>query len=107
LQKSKGTQSKAAFVRAQGSEGSAADVVKKAKDNGITITAQRVYAIRSALRKKKGTTRKLASAAPISDRLDDQESQRFVAVVASIGLLRAERLLADVRAKITGIKLAR
>jgi hypothetical protein len=105
LQKSKGTQSKAAFVRAQGSEGSAAEVVKKAKDIGITVTAQRVYAIRSALRKKKGTTRKLTSSTSTSTRFGDQESQRFVAIVASIGLLRAEQLLADVKAQITGIKL--
>ena len=106
MQKSKGTQSKAAFVRAQGNEGSAADVVKKAKDNGITITAQRVYAIRSALRKKKGTTRKMTSATPSAARSDDQESQRFIAIVASIGLLRAERLLSDVKAQITGLKLS-
>lgn len=106
MQKSR-SQSKAAFVRAQSNDLSAAEVVKKAKESGIVVTAQRVYAIRSALRKKKGTLTRGSSASLPAGRFDGQEAQRFVALVASIGLLRAEHLLAEVKSKITGIKLAR
>lgn len=112
MPKLKKTQSKAEFIRAQSADLPAAEVVKAAKEAGITINEQRVYAIRSAARKKEmrptRSTRAAglaASAVPLAGRglSSDHASEQFVTLVAAIGLLRAEQLFAELRDRLSSI----
>ena len=108
LQNSKKTQSKAGFIRAQSMDLSAAEVVKKAKEAGISVTAQTVHATRSAYRQKLKTGKVSARAAgPVvsakASGSQDQDSAQFVRLVAAIGLRRAEVLLSEVKAKLSAI----
>lgn len=108
------TQSKAEFIRAQSAELPAAEVVKKAKEAGIIINEQRVYAIRSAARKREmrplraGRSPGLPAGLKLSSRggrSSDHSSEQFVSLVAAIGLVRAEQLLTELKSRLTSIGL--
>jgi hypothetical protein len=106
---------KSQFIRSQPATVVASEVVKKAKDSGMTISAQMVYAIRSAARKraKKSSTaspaRRKSFTAPGARGASlregsDETAQQFLNLVASIGLARTEQLFAEVKARLASLK---
>ena len=112
MPKLKKTQSKAEFIRSQSADLPAAEVVKKAKEAGIIINEQRVYAIRSAARKKELRPARSARAVRLAGssvasarggRSSDHASEQFVTLVAAIGLVRAEQLFADLKSRLGSI----
>jgi hypothetical protein len=112
LPETKKMPNKSQFIRLQPASMVASEVVKKAKEGGMSISAQMVYAIRSAARKR---AQKPASASSSRRRTfttrsarpresSDHTAQQFLNLVASIGLTRAEQLFADVKARLGSLK---
>lgn len=103
------TQNKSAFVRNLPGDMSAKDVVAKAKAQGITLTENYVYTIRSAAKnkaKKGGTGR--GPGRPKGSRGGASSSgseQGFIEHALDIGLGNAEKLLARLRARIRSVAL--
>jgi hypothetical protein len=103
------TTNKSAFVRSLPGDMSAKDVVSKAKAQGITLTENYVYTIRSAAKtkaKKGGTGR--GPGRPKGSRAGGSSSgseQGFIEHALDIGLGNAEKLLAKLRARIRSVAL--
>ena len=105
---------KSQFIRSQPASVVASEVVKKAKDAGMSISPQMVYAIRSAARKRgakpasgSAARRKTLGARASSiarGASSDPTAQQFLNLVASIGLTRAEALFADVKARLASLR---
>lgn len=117
--KPKSKLNKSAWIRQQDITLPASEVVKKAKEEGITFSVQMVHAIRSNARRKSavvtrspGRPPRIATAAAAgpprsSSRPASDVTQQFVHLLASIGFLRAEGLFADLRTKLGQIDLSR
>jgi len=108
-QKSK-TPNKSAFVRNLPGDMSAKDVVAKAKAQGITLTENYVYTIRSAAKNKakkggtgRGPGRPKGSRGGASSSSGSEQS--FIEHALDIGLGNAEKLLARLRARIRSVAL--
>ena len=110
MQKVKLKQSKAGFIRAQSDDLPAAEIVKKAKAAGITITVHTVHTTRSMARKTGKTMGATTLAGPAqtdkqSDaaRSEQQDTQQFVKLVMALGLRRSEEVLAQIREKLASL----
>ena len=111
--------SKSDFIRAQPPELSAAEIVEKAKAEGIDLSAQLVYVVRSVARRKsprRGPSLRLAASsrsgrsspgpsATLDGRSAPALSRQFCALVTDIGLLHAEELLDAFRTEVASIDL--
>ena len=95
---------KSAFIRSQGSELSAVQVVEKAKAAGMLISPRLVYVVRSTARKKLaspvGPARGRRRSASTSKGATGRATQAFVNLVASLGLLRSEQLLSEFKRRL-------
>jgi hypothetical protein len=110
--------SKSDFIRAQPPELSAAEVVEKAKAEGINLSAQLVYVVRSVARRKsprRGPSGRIgapparpgrsSSGSTAEGRPSPALSRQFCALVTDIGLLHAEELLDAFRTEVASIDL--
>jgi hypothetical protein len=97
------TVNKSAWIRAQPSDAAAAELVKKAKAEGIKLTIAQIYTTRSAAKKAQGTASKRgakkAASSPLAkpskketETVTDSRHQ-FVALAMRIGTDEAQRLL--------------
>ena len=91
------TTSKAAFVRALPPDMPASQVIAKAKESGIKLTAAYVYVIRSKSSAKPNG--KVAKPRAGGARGGSQE-RTFVDLALQLGFSRAQQLLDDTRASI-------
>ena len=97
-------ENKSAFIRSQGSELSAVQLVEKAKATGMVISPSLVYVVRSTARKKLaspvGPARGRRRSASTSKGATGRATQAFVNLVASLGLLRSEQLLSEFKRRL-------
>ena len=86
---------KSEWIRNQSPNLSAAELVTRAGDRGITITVGQVYTARSAARKaeKNGHTR------PTKTKGGNDLDQDFRRIVLSIGINQAESMMSELRAE--------
>jgi hypothetical protein len=111
----KGGRSRSAFIKSLALDLPGPEVVKKAKKAGLAISTQYVARVRWQMRAKGTGAGRLggvangewwrAQAQPSLRRSDDQAARAFVLLVTTIGLRRAEGLLAELRKKIAAIRL--
>ena len=98
---------KSAFIRSQGSELSAAQVVEKAQAAGMLISPRLVYVVRSTARKKLaspvGLARGRLRSESASKGTPARATQAFVNLVASLGLLRSEQLLSEFKRRLGSV----
>jgi len=97
----KTTASKSAFIRQQPSTMSAAEIVAKAKDAGITIRPGLIYEVRRAKKAKKGAAKKKTSTVSKTSKMPAKQSK--AAFVRSNRSLSPQEIVA--KAKAAGIKL--
>jgi hypothetical protein len=93
------TTNKAAFVRSLPSDMSAAQVIAKARANGIKLSPAYVYVIRS-----KSSTKPSGKVTP-KTRGGDSSERQFVDLALQLGLLRAQQLLDGARASVQRVVL--
>ena len=100
-------ENKSAFIRSQGYELSAVQVVEKAKATGMVISPRLVYVVRSTARKKLANPVGLATgrrtSAAKAKGIPARAAQDFVNLVASLGLIRSERLLSEFKRRLASI----
>lgn len=90
--------SKAAFVRDLPADMPAAQVIAKAKEQGIKLTAAYVYVIRSKSSAKPNG--KVAKASRATGTRGGSQERTFVDLALQLGFARAQQLLDDTRASI-------
>ena len=90
---------KSAWIRSQPTTMPAADVVKKAKAQGIRLSVAQVYTARSTAKKVMTGASGGASTGRSSAGSSGDEAA-FKRLVVSIGIVRAERLLSDLKASV-------
>jgi hypothetical protein len=94
--RSKKTISKTEFIRCQPARMPALQVVEKARDSGLSMTAQYVYKVRSVTRSK--TQGKPRALAPV--RRQESNESEFRRTVLQLGVKRSRALLADLERKL-------
>src|SRR5579872_3913726 len=98
MAKKKSGPNKSDFIRSLPAPMPAADVVAKAKEAGITITAGLVYAVRAAQKKKSakaGRGAKAAAAAPAKGSSGATHRAEFRRLLILIGLDQGEAFCAE------------
>lgn len=99
----KGTVNKSAFVRSLPGNLSAAEVISRARGQGIKLSAAQVYTIRAnARRKAEDSPRALSRGAPTGLRVarfsgGGGSENDFVRMALDLGLVRAEGILSSLR----------
>ena len=101
-------ENKSAFIRSQGSELSAVQVVEKAKATGMVISPSLVYVVRASARKKLAIPVGLArgrrrGAGAMATEAPSRAAQHFVNLVASLGLIRSEQLLSEFKRRLGSV----
>jgi hypothetical protein len=95
----KKSHNKSAFVRSLPAEMSAKDVVAKAKEEGLTLTESYVHTIRSAAKRKAGST--VSAASPRASSSGDKASEAMLMdLIIEHGLPAVQRMVEQVAAKL-------
>lgn len=119
--------SRSAFVRAQPNSLSTQEVVAKGRAAGLDITEKNVWAARYAVKHGKGPKKagrsakaavavpapsavfakaKSATSAPALAKASGGSESQFLSLVLDLGLVRAERMLTDVRRRLATFTLS-
>ena len=98
----KGTVNKSAFVRSLPGNLSAAEVISRARGQGIKLSAAQVYTIRANARRKEDSPRALSRGAQTGLRVarfsgGGGSENDFVRMALDLGLVRAEGILSSLR----------
>lgn len=103
---------KSAWVRAQPTDTPAADVVAKAKSEGIVMSVNYVYSVRQSARKAAGktggpktTSKKGPGRPPATSKTSGGIEMQLVTLVLDVGITRSEELIAQLKGQLRGIQL--
>ena len=88
---------KSAFVRSLPGSLSAAEVIKRAKDKGIKLSAAQVYTIRANARRKADEVVPVGIKKASAGRSGGASESAFLQMALELGLVRAEGILGSLR----------